>query len=53
MSRKITINVADIVKRADNMPSALAPSSYVLLAMNGTIAKHALAKTIRNEPSSF
>jgi hypothetical protein len=51
--RNITIMIADMVNRADNMPRALAPSSYVVFAINGTIAKHPLAKTIKNDPSNF
>ena len=53
IKRSITIMMADMVKRADNMPSALAPSSYVVFAINGTIAKQPLAKTIKNDPSNF
>ena len=53
ISRKTTIMIADMVNRADNMPSALAPSSYVVFAINGTMAKHALANTIKNDPNNF
>jgi carbon storage regulator CsrA len=35
------------------MPSAFAPSSYVVFAINGTMAKHPLANTIRKAPNIF